>query len=337
MRKIVLFLISFLLLFLMGCSNNERLMGTGTIQGREILVTTKIPAEVKEVFVEEGKKVIKGDQLILLDDTEYKLMLQQAVAGLELVQTQLDEVLNGARYEEINKAKALVEKFEANLAVLNAQLDNLNKKIEHQQELFKLGAIPKQKLDDLITEQKVLENKITATKKDKEVAYWQLSILEKGQRSEVIDRLKAQVRNNKASVDLAKYKLNQTIITSPINGVVNSLNINKGENVTIGSTVTSIIDPQDLWIRVYLAEDVIGQVSVGQKVDIKIDSFPEKFLGKVIDIADKAQFTPRNVQTKDQRATMVFSVKIKILNGFDKLKIGLPADIYFNQQEKGEK
>ncbi|MDN5324275.1 MAG: rane fusion protein YbhG [Clostridia bacterium] len=338
MRKIIFsFLICFSLIIVVSCSNKEELIATGTIQGKEIIITAKVPAQVKEVLVEEGKEVKQGDKIVILDDTEYKLLVNQAEAQLDLAKAQLAEAINGTRQEEINKAKTSIEQFEANILALKAQLDNLNKNLTKQENLYNMGAISEQQLDELKTQIKVLENQIKAVEKQKESAQWQLIILEEGLRPEVIDKLEAQVKNAQTNFDLAKYKLGYTIISSPIDGIINSLNVEPGENVIVGSNIASIINPEDLWVRVYLPEDVIGKISLGQKVSLKIDSFPkDEFPGEVTDIGDKAQFTPRNVQTKDQRTTMVFPVKVKILKGFNVLKIGLPADVYFDNHEKGE-
>ncbi|MFZ5943304.1 MAG: HlyD family secretion protein [Bacillota bacterium] len=326
-----------LLLFTTGCSSDDQLSATGTIQGKEVVLTARIPAQVKGILVEEGQLIKENEDLVLLDDAELKIALKQAQANLEMSEARLKEAVNGSRSEEINKGVAAIQQIEASLDGLQAQLLNQENNIARQQELLQAGAIPQQQLDDFITQRDVLLSQIKNMEKNKEQASWQLEILKNGVRPETLKTLEAQVENASAALELAQYKLGYGLIKSPINGIINSVIVEEGENIVVGSKIVSILDPQELWVRVYLPEDVIGQVSVGQQISLMVDSFPGRiFSGKVSDIADYAQFTPRNVQTKDQRTTMVFPVKVKILEGFELLKIGMPADVYFKSGEKGE-
>ena len=130
----------------------------------------------------------------------------------------------------------------------------------------------------------------------------------------------------KANEDL----VNNMNLYSPVNGVIISKNFENNEYINAGESVITIADLKDCWIKVYISTMDLGKVYIGQKVELMVDAFPqEKFIGKVVEISDEAEFTPRESITKEERANMVFAVKIKIENIDSKIKAGMPADVIF--------
>jgi HlyD family secretion protein len=121
----------------------------------------------------------------------------------------------------------------------------------------------------------------------------------------------------------------QFIIISPASGTVIMQELFSGEVVTPGLPIVTIANTDDLWVKIYISEKYIGRVRLGTAADIQVDSFPQDvFTGKVVYISNKAEFMPKNIQTREERITQVFAVKVKITNKESKLKIGLPADVY---------
>lgn len=130
------------------------------------------------------------------------------------------------------------------------------------------------------------------------------------------------------ALEAAKHQLGRYKISSPINGTVLGININNGEWVNPGASLVSIADLDKLWITIYIPEKELGKVKLGQSVAVKVDSFPEEtFHGKITNIANEAEFTPKNVQTKEERVKTVFAVKVSLDNSNGKLKPGMPADV----------
>jgi multidrug resistance efflux pump len=120
------------------------------------------------------------------------------------------------------------------------------------------------------------------------------------------------------------------MIHTPLTGVVLYRHVEPGEIVSAGAPILTIIDPDNLELTVYVPEDRYGRVALGQVLPVTVDSFPgETFQGTVVHIADQAEFTPRNVQTTDNRKTTVFAVRLKLQPAGGKLKPGMPADVYF--------
>lgn len=140
----------------------------------------------------------------------------------------------------------------------------------------------------------------------------------------------AQIEAQKGSAKRAEVHLEEEVLTAPIDGIVDSVNINEGELAMPGRSLVSIIDHNEKYIRVYISEKDIPKVKVGDEVEIKIDAYPGRtYKGRVSYISSRAEFTPANVQTKRQRITLVFMVKIDILEGFDVMHTGIPADVVF--------
>jgi HlyD family secretion protein len=120
------------------------------------------------------------------------------------------------------------------------------------------------------------------------------------------------------------------MIHTPLAGVVLYRHVEPGEIVSAGAPILTVIDPDDLELTVYVPEDRYGRVALGQVLPVTVDSFPgETFAGTVVHIADQAEFTPRNVQTTDNRKTTVFAVRLKLQPAGGKLKPGMPADVHF--------
>ncbi len=137
----------------------------------------------------------------------------------------------------------------------------------------------------------------------------------------------AQANLTQQNVNLAEQNLKRATVTAPSKGTVLDLPYNVGELVNAGSIVATVADLDKVTLVVYVPEDKIGRISLDQEVDVSTDSFPNRtFTGKITKISDQAEFTPANIQTKEQRVNLVFAVTISLSNGDHYLKPGMPAD-----------
>jgi len=160
-----------------------------------------------------------------------------------------------------------------------------------------------------------------------QAAQAQLEALKTGATQEQIAVAEAQVKQVQAAVDLLKVQLDKMTLTSPTSGLVMERTVHRGEMAVAGATLMTIANLDEVTLTIYIPEDEIGKVKVGQTVEVNVDSFPGKvFEGQVNYIASEAEFTPKNVQTKKERVNMVFAVKVKIPNPEHELKPGMPAD-----------
>ncbi len=165
-----------------------------------------------------------------------------------------------------------------------------------------------------------------------ELAKAKLEALKKGARAEDIEAAEAEVERARASLEALKAKREKLFLYAPISGWVTTQAFEEGELVPPNSTVLKIANLDELTLTVYVPEPDLGQVRLGQKVKVKVDAFPgEAFEGEVSYISPQAEFTPKSVQTKEERVNLVFRVKIRLPNPEGKLKAGMPAEAYFSQ------
>lgn len=130
-------------------------------------------------------------------------------------------------------------------------------------------------------------------------------------------------------LEVAQKVKDNYLIVAPINGTVILQELFQGEVVTPGTPIVTLADTNDIWVKIYIPELDIGRVKNGDGADVEVDSFPQEiFNGQVIYVSDHAEFIPKNIQTKEERINQVFAVKIKVTNKEQKLKIGMPADVY---------
>jgi len=154
-----------------------------------------------------------------------------------------------------------------------------------------------------------------------------LDELEAGPTEEEIAMAEAQVRQAEAAVRLIDAQIAQLTLTAPMDGIVTSRSGQTGETATAGAPLLTIANLDEVTLVIYIPENRVGQVRVGQEVEVRVDSFPERvFVGQMASIAGEAEFTPRNVQTQEERVYLVFAVKVRIPNPGHDLKPGMPAD-----------
>ncbi|MCX7678814.1 MAG: efflux RND transporter periplasmic adaptor subunit [Spirochaetes bacterium] len=150
-----------------------------------------------------------------------------------------------------------------------------------------------------------------------------------------LDAAETAYRVAKANLDLVTASIDNAIVYSPISGTVLSRNLEIGEMAFPGTAILTVGDVTTPWIRVYVSAVDLKYVSIGRKAFVMVDAYPgEKFFGKVVSISSKAEFTPKTIQTKDERVKLMYAVKIRLHNPDGKLKAGMPADVYIYKNDK---
>src|SRR5690606_6934429 len=165
----------------------------------------------------------------------------------------------------------------------------------------------------------------------------QLALVRSGARRERVDAQRAAVRQAEAAVAQAQAMLSNARIRAPFAGIVTVRHRQPGEAVSPGMPVVTLMAPADRWVRSYVREDRVGRVSLGQRAEIRADAYPDRrYDGRVVFIAGGAEFTPRNVQTAEERVKLVYAVKVAIEGDSAlELKPGVPADVRLLAAEAG--
>jgi HlyD family secretion protein len=294
-------------------SSDSKIFVSGNIEATEVDLAFRIAGQIKQLPIEEGDRVRPGQVIAMLDtDT---LLVQQGAAKAEIAAARalLDELEVGTRKEQIEAARAAYEAAQSRLA-------NAKAEYERHLPLHKEGAISGSVFDAKETALKVA----TA---DADNAAQRLKELEEGPRQEQIRA--ARARLDKAQWELKRIELDlkYSVLDTPIGGAVLVKSNEAGEVVLPGATVATVAGIDEVWLKGYVGEKYLGKLKLGQTAEITTDSFPNKiYRGRVTYISSRAEFTPKNVQTKEERTKQVYRVKVTIPNPDQELKIGMPAE-----------
>ncbi|HUV03909.1 MAG TPA: efflux RND transporter periplasmic adaptor subunit [Armatimonadota bacterium] len=265
----------------------------------------------RELF---GRGAIPANQL---DAAE--AAAESARAQLDQAIARLSELEAGARPEEIREAEAAAQQAEAVMSGAGRALEIARE--QYQERL--------QERQQLTTARTQYETALA----QRRAAEARLQELLAGARPEQIEQLRAQVRQAEAALAQARTQLENTIVQSPIDGTVLTQAVEPGELATVGSTLIVLADLRQIELEVYVEEPVYGRIRLAQPATVTVDSYPNQvFRGRVTEIAEEAEFTPKEIQTKEQRAKLVFAVKITVPNPAGKLKPGMPADAVLGLQ-----
>ncbi|MDK2856208.1 MAG: rane fusion protein YbhG [Bacillota bacterium] len=318
---------------LVGCRSGtraDRLTANGTIEATEIRVVAEVGGVLKELAVKEGDRVKAGQLIGRVDAAPYQLAVGQAEAQVAEARASYEEALSGSRGQEIEAARQEVESLTHQVAAAEEALSLAEDTLRRTEQLFKEGVAPEQELVLRQNQANVARDQLESMKAQLAAARARLELLRSGNPKETLERLQARVRQSEENLASAKLNLKKTNLVAPAAGTVVSCNFTPGELVFPGSEVATLIDEQDLWLNVYVPENKLGRVRIGQPVEIRVDAYPGKvFSGRVVYISPQAEFTPRNVQTQEDRVNLVFRVKIKVTGGQEDLHPGLPADVTF--------
>ncbi len=289
---------------------------SGTVEATEADLGFQLPGRIATVGPHEGDRVKAGDTLAMLDRTDLAARVAQARAGLAAARAGLLEMERGARSEELAQAREADSTATARLA--DAQRD-----FDRTQRLFQGGAVPRESFDKASLA-------LDVARSGKAQADQQLKLVESGPRRERIAAQRAMVEQAQAAVRQTEAAMDNGVIRAPFDGVVTIRDREPGETVGAGTPVLTVMNLHDRWVRIYVREDRIAAVRLGEPATISTDTYAGKtYPGAVSFIASQAEFTPRNVQTTEERVKLVYAVKVRITGDtttYD-LKPGMPADV----------
>ena len=295
--------------------NGRTLVVSGTVEATEAQLGFPVPGRLEQVTVDEGDTVAPGMVVAQLDRTETEARRQQAAAQVEAARALLMELEHGARIEEIAQARAARDAARERLR--DAERDRDRTKI-----LFDSGAVSREVYDKAMTQYDVAQSQGTQVDE-------QLRLIERGPREERIAAQRAQLAQTDAALHTIEATLQNMTIKAPFRGIVTVRHREPGEIVPAGSPVFTIMNPADRWVRVYVPEMRIGSVHVGQAASIASDTYAGKaYPGAVMTIASEAEFTPKTVQTAEERVKLVYATKVRIADDPQlELKPGMPVDV----------
>ncbi|MEJ2582241.1 MAG: HlyD family efflux transporter periplasmic adaptor subunit, partial [Acidobacteriota bacterium] len=246
-------------------------------------------------------------------DAEHQLA--RARANAEAADAQLRLLLAGTRAEDLRRA-------EDQLAQSQAELDAARRDLDRLAGLAERGTATEKSRDDAATRLEVAERSVAAARA-------QLDKLVAGPRRQEIEAARAQRASAEAMVAAVQQQISDATVVAPSDGIITSRIAEPGEVLPPGATIAVLTDIGRPWLTVWIDEPSLSQVTLGQRVTVHIDGTDESFEGAVSFISSVAEFTPKNVQTPDERAKLVFRIKVRLDNPKGIFKPGMPADAYF--------
>lgn len=293
----------------------NQLVVSGNIEAHESLVSFKVPGRVVELAIQEGQWVEAGTLLAQLDSADYRQKVNIDAANVRVRESNLALTTAGSREQDIKAA-------EQGVADAGAELGQRKLDLERAERLFGRDAIAAQDRDRTQTAYKRAQAQY-------QTAQQHLSEIREGSRPEEIAIAHASVKAARENLGLSRINLEYTTLRAPSAGVIAVRQAELGEVVSPGSPIVTLTDLDHVWLRAYVAETDLGRIRYGQVATIRTDTYPGKtYRGRISFIADKAEFTPKSVQTFKERVTLVYRIKIDVENPNHELKPGMPADAY---------
>ncbi|MCL4812912.1 MAG: efflux RND transporter periplasmic adaptor subunit [Vicinamibacteraceae bacterium] len=292
---------------------DDRLVVSGNIEVTDAATSFKASGRLAERLVSEGDVVTRGQIMARLDRVELAQQVALQQADVLAARADLAELEAGSRPEEIVQAEAALERARAEEARGRAEARRMA-------ELHAADVVSAR-------EREVAETALAVARAGVRDAEQHLSLLEQGPRRERIAQARARLERASRALDLATTRLDDGVLVAPMAGLVLAEHVEPGEFVNAGTPVVTLGALGEVWLRAYIDERDLGRVKVGQPARVTADTWPGRvYPGVVSFLASEAEFTPKNVQTAQERVKLVYRIKIDIPNPSFELKPGMPAD-----------
>lgn len=291
------------------------LAASGTVEATEAQLGFASAGRITRIAPREGDAVRAGDELAALDDDEMVARRRQAVAVAAAARAVLRELERGSRIEEVAQAQAAAD-------AAAERVNDVGRDRDRTRTLFEGGAASREQLDKA-------SSSFEVARSQQRQAEEQLRMVKTGPRRERIEAQRAQLAQAEAAVAAIDAQLANMTVRATIDGVVSVRHREEGETVQPGSPVLTVMNPSDRWVRIYVPENRLAAVKIGMPATITTDTYEGKqYAGQVSFIAREAEFTPKTVQTSEERVKLVYAVKVRIEGDVENdLKPGMPADV----------
>lgn len=352
--------------YMSGRESSNKLVLSGTVEADEIHVGSKIGGRIAEVLVREGQEVKQDQAIIRFESFDLDARRADAVAAVAGAEANLQKMVALSRPEEIAEVRAQAEAARMNLeiarngprkqeiAAARAELDGANADYEvsrlNLERIGKLSASgvasrqdydnakaefdrsssrresARQRLDLLLAGTRSEE--VARAEREYQQAAARRQLIERGARKEDIQAAQAQLDRARATLQQVETQLGELEVKSPSDAFVEGLRVRPGDLINPNSPVATLVETDRLWVRVYVPEPEMGHVQLEKEVAVSVDTFPtESFTGRIEHISSRGEFTPRNVQTREERTHQVFAVRVRLTDNSHRLRAGMAADV----------
>jgi len=296
------------------------LRASGYVEATEVRVAPEVGGRLLEIKVDEGDRVTAGMLLARLDTSDTEIAVRRVEAERAQALAQLRLLQAGARPEEIRQARAQAESAQADVAAVESELRAANEDVARFEALLASKAGSRKQRDDAVTRREVAAARVEAAKERVRAANEAVARLKAGARREELAAAQARID----AIDAQLESLRKNMV-APVGGIVTSRLMDAGEIVNPRAPVVVVTDLDRAWANVYVDEPVVPRLKLGQPITLVTDA-QHRVTGKITFISPKAEFTPRNVQTAEERTKLVFRIKVTTDNRDGILKTGMPVE-----------
>lgn len=299
---------------------------SGHVEATDVRLAPEVGGRIIMLTVKEGDRVEAGAVILRLDGREIELAIDRAKADHRHAEAQLKLLLAGSRREDITQAQAHAQAARGDVSAVRAELGAAEADLQRFEALLQSNAGSRKQRDDAATRRDVARERVLAAESRARAADQTTVRLKAGPRAEEIDAAWARVAAAAAQVASVEETLSDTTLKAPIGGVITDKLVEVGELVAPRVPVVVITDLRHAWADVFVPEPIVPRLRLGQAATVFTDAGGSGLAGTVSYISPKAEFTPRNVQTSEERSKLVYRVRIAVDNAAGILKQGMPIE-----------
>jgi HlyD family secretion protein len=310
---------------------NAPLRASGYVEATEVRVAPEVGGRIVELSVDEGDRVEAGALVARLDTADVQLAIRRVEAERDQAVAQLRLLQAGSRPEEIRQAAAQVATARAEVVAAKSELQAADADLARFEALLERNSGSRKQRDDAVTRRDVAAAKVKAAEERERAAAESAAKVRAGARSQEISAAQARVSVVDAQIATLQKGVTDAELASPVSGVVTSRLVDRGELIAPRTAVVVITDLDRAWANVYVDEPLVPRLKLGQKITLLTDA-GQRLDGSITFISPKAEFTPRNVQTAEERSRLVYRIKVSADNREGILKPGMPVEAEIPRQ-----
>lgn len=299
---------------------------SGHVEADDVQLAAEVGGRVLELLVDEGDRVAAGQRVARLDTRDAELAIARARAERAQADAQLRLLLAGSRPEDIRQAAAQSTAADAEIGAAQSELENAEADLERYEALLRANAGARKARDDARARRDVARDRLAAARERARATREGAARVKAGARREEIEAARALVQAVDAQIATLEKAVADATVTAPIAGVVTTRLVNVGEMVAPRAPLMVITDLDRAWGEVFVDEPIVPRLVLGQPATLYTDAGGPGIPGKITFISPKAEFTPRNVQTAEERSRLVYRIKVTVDNTGGTLKAGMPVE-----------
>lgn len=324
--RLLVFTVPALLMACTPAPPTDQLRVSGNVEATEVHTAAEVAGRIVQLRVDEGDRIEAGAVIARLDTEDTMLQIARTRADRATAVAQLRLLEAGSRAEDIRQGRAQVDAATADAAAVDAEVKAAQLDLDRFQALLTANAGSVKQRDDAQARLDTAKARQRAGQDRVRSAAEALARLEAGTRPEEIQTARARVGATDAQIAVLEKSLRDADVVSPLSGIVTQKLVDAGEIVARGTPLVVITDLDHAWANLFVPEPMVPRVAIGQAATVFTDAGGQGLQGRVTYVSPRAEFTPRNVQTAEERSKLVYKIKVTVDNSAGVLKLGMPVD-----------